>query len=60
MGKGDTQRPTQITDRELAQRWCGTFGHRVPVTPEGRYGQWRCLACGAEGSVPGPPGANNT
>jgi len=55
MGKGDTQRPAQVDYRELARRWCATFGHR-PATPEGHLGFWRCLQCGAQGELPAPAG----
>ncbi len=50
-GKGDDQRPSQVDEQTLARNWCRTFGHKRIVTPEGRYGEWRCLDCGEEGLV---------
>jgi len=45
-GKGDGQRPFQVSSQKLAENWCKTFGHKRLVTPEGQYGTWRCLDCG--------------
>lgn len=46
MGKGDTRRPTLVSDQMAAERHCATFGHNPG--PEGRV----CLTCGTR---LGPP-----
>lgn len=28
VGKGDDQRPAQVSDAEVARNWCRTFGHK--------------------------------
>ena len=41
-GKGDWRRDTQISDRNFAENWCQTFGHRMTV------GTTRCAVCGKD------------
>lgn len=44
-------REMDISDVDMAKNWCQTFGHKRLVTPEDRYTEWRCLDCGATGTV---------
>jgi len=53
-GKGDAPRVQQVSEQQLAENWCKTFGHKRLVTPEGQYGTWRCLDCSATGKFPHP------
>lgn len=45
-GDGFARKVLEFASGSVA--WCP---HRHQVTPEGRYTEWKCLDCGAEGDV---------